>query len=311
MLFRSHGVKEIYKVALKLPFKGTREEKTAVTVFLGPLDRNVLTSYNADLDKMLSLGWTWVVRPISEYFILPLFNGLHSFIPNYGIVLILFSIIIKIILHPLTKKSMNSMKKMQKLQPMIAEIKEKHKNDPTKINQATMKLYSEYGINPAGGCLPVVLQMPILFALFAVFRSTIDLRHATFAFWITDLSIPDTIFTLPFTIPIFNVTRISGLALMLGVTQFYQSRQTTADPSQKAMAYMMPFLMFFLFNSFPSGLNLYYTLFNVLSIAQQTYINKLHKDEPLQKVEQKDRKLSWVERMAKQAEEARKSQRKK
>ena len=203
------------------------------------------------------------------------------------------------------------MKKMQKLQPMLAELKEKHKDDPTKLNQATMKMYSEYGVNPAGGCLPIVLQMPILFALFAVFRSTIDLRQASFVGWISDLSMPDTLFTLPFSIPIFNITHISGLALILGVTQFMQSRQTNTDPRQKAMIYMMPLLMFFMFNSFPSGLNLYYTLFNVLSIGQQWLINKSHQDEPLQKIDPKERKLSFMEKMAKQAEETRRSQKKK
>jgi len=307
----NQGVKEIYKIALKLPFKGTREEKIPVTVFLGPLDKSVLQSYNADLDQMLQLGWAWIIRPISEYFIVPLFNGIHYFIPNYGIVLIVFSLIIKILLHPLTKKSMDSMRKMQKLQPMIAEMKEKYKDEPTKVNQAMMKMYSEYGVNPAGGCLPIILQMPILFSLFSVFRSTIDLRHASFAFWITDLSVHDVLFTLPFSIPLLGTNEISGLALLLGITQFYQSKQTTTDPSQKMMIYMMPVMMFFLFNTFPSGLNLYYVLFNILSIAQQQYINRSHKDEPLQKVDPKNRKSSWVQRMAKQAEEARTGRRKK
>ena len=300
-----NGMKEEYKVAMKLPFKGNREEKCSETIFLGPLDRDILLSYDAGLDQMLSLGWAWIVRPISEYVLLPIFYGLHYVIPNYGIVLIVFSIIIKILLHPLMKKSMDSMRKMQKLQPMMAELKEKHKDDPTKMNQAVMRLYSDYGVNPAGGCLPILLQMPILFALFAVFRSTIDLRQAHFVGWISDLSMPDVLFTLPFAVPIFNAQEISGLALMLGITQFWQSKQTTTDPRQKMMVWMMPLMMFFLFNSFPSGLNLYYTLFNLLSIAQQWFVNKAHNDEPLKKIEQKSRKRSWFERLAKQAEETR------
>jgi len=299
------GMKEEYKVAMKLPFKGNQEERCAETIFLGPLDRDILLSYDAGLDQMLSLGWAWIVRPISEYVLLPIFYGLHYVIPNYGIVLIVFSIIIKILLHPLTKKSMDSMRKMQKLQPMMAELKEKHKEDPTKMNQAVMRLYTDYGVNPAGGCLPIILQMPILFALFSVFRSTIDLRQAHFVGWIHDLSMPDVLFTLPFSVPIFNSQEISGLALMLGITQFWQSKQTTTDPRQKMMVWMMPVMMFFLFNSFPSGLNLYYTLFNLLSIAQQWLVNKSHNDEPLKKIEPKNRKLSWFERLAKQAQETR------
>jgi len=304
------GMIEKYTVALKLPFKGTREEKSSVTVFLGPLKRSVLQSYNVELDKMLSLGWTWLVRPISEYFILPLFNGLHSIIPNYGIVLIIFAFIIKLLLHPLSKKSMHSMKKMQQLQPMLSELKEKYKDDPTKLNQATMRLYSDYGVNPAGGCLPLVLQMPILFALFAVFSSTIDLRHAEFFGWINDLSAPDVLFTLPFAIPLFNIQDVSGLAFMMGITMFVQQKQTVTDPRQKMMVWMMPVMMTLLFNSFPAGLNLYYFLFNILSIVQQWYINKQHSNEPLKKLEQKDRKPSWAERMMKQAETASKGKRK-
>ncbi|MEK7264353.1 MAG: membrane protein insertase YidC, partial [Bacteroidota bacterium] len=306
----NQGVMEKYTVALKLPFKGTREEKSSVTIFLGPLKRSVLQSYNVELDKMLSLGWTWLVRPISEYFILPLFNGLHALVPNYGVVLIIFAFIIKLLLHPLSKKSMHSMKKMQQLQPMILELKEKYKDDPTKLNQATMRLYSDYGVNPAGGCLPLVLQMPILFALFAVFSSTIDLRHAEFFGWIKDLSAPDVLFTLPFAIPIFNIQNVSGLAFMMGITMFVQQKQTVTDPRQKMMVWMMPVMMTLLFNSFPAGLNLYYFLFNILSIAQQWYINKQHSNEPLKKVEQKDRKPSWAERMMKQAESASKGKRK-
>ena len=304
------GMIEKYTVALKLPFKGTREEKSSVTVFLGPLKRSVLQSYNVELDKMLSLGWTWLVRPISEYFILPLFNGLHSIIPNYGIVLIIFAFIIKLLLHPLSKKSMHSMKKMQQLQPMLSELKEKYKDDPTKLNQATMRLYSDYGVNPAGGCLPLVLQMPILFALFAVFSSTIYLRHAEFFGWINDLSAPDVLFTLPFAIPLFNIQDVSGLAFMMGITMFVQQKQTVTDPRQKMMVWMMPVMMTLLFNSFPAGLNLYYFLFNILSIVQQWYINKQHSNEPLKKLEQKDRKPSWAERMMKQAETASKGKRK-
>ncbi len=233
----------------------------------------------------MSLGAAWIIRPISEYVIIPLFQFLHFFVPNYGIVLILFSFIVKIVLYPLTKTSMRSMQKMQALQPMMNEIREKYKDDPQKMNQQVMRLYKEYGVNPAGGCLPMILQLPILYALWAVFSSTIELRQASFIWWIKDLSIPDVVTTLPFRIPIFGINEISGLALLMGITMLVQQKMSVKDPCQQAMVYLMPILMTLMFNNFPAGLNLYYFVFNFLSIGQQMWINKQHKNEPLRKVD--------------------------
>ena len=179
------------------------------------------------------------------------------------------------------------MRKMQALTPMMNEIREKYKDDPQKMNQQVMNLYKEYGVNPASGCLPLLLQMPILFALYSVFRSSIELRQAHFVWWITDLSVPDSILDLPMTIPFFGVSAISGVALAMGITMFVQQKMSVTDPRQKAMIYMMPVLMTLLFNGFPSGLNLYYFVFNVLSIGQQMFFNRQHADEPLRKVEPK------------------------
>jgi YidC/Oxa1 family membrane protein insertase len=142
-------------------------------------------------------------------------------------------------------------------------------------------------VNPAGGCLPLILQLPILYALFSVFRSAIDLRQANFFGWIHDLSIPDIAFSLPLTLPIFAVKDISGIALVMGVTMFVQQKMTVKDPRQKAMVWMMPVMMTLMFNGFPSGLNLYYTMFNIFSIAQQIFIDKQGGNEPLRKVEPK------------------------
>jgi YidC/Oxa1 family membrane protein insertase len=230
---------------------------------------------------------------------IPLLEFLRSFIPNYGIVIIVFSIIIKLLLHPLSKTSLRSMQKMQQLQPMIEEVKTKYKDDPQKMNKAVMNLYKEYGVNPAGGCLPLLLQMPILYALWTVFSSAIQLRQASFVLWITDLSIPDVAVTLPFAIPIFNITDVSGLALMMGITMFIQQKMTIKDPRQKMMVYMMPILLTLLFNFFPSGLNLYYFMFNLLSIVQQVYITRKHKDEPLRKVELKKKTGGIISKLTK------------
>jgi len=289
-----NGAYESYSVALKMPFREGGDEKKEITVFLGPMDYTILKSYAVDLEGMMSLGWAFVVRPISEYVMLPFFSFLHLFIPNWGLVIIAFSIIIKVVLHPLTKSSMKSMKKMQALQPLMDEIKVKYKDDPQKMNTAVMNLYKEYGVNPAGGCLPMMLQMPILYALYMVFRSAIQLRQANFVWWIKDLSIPDVIYSLPFHLPIFGVKDISGLAVFMGLTMFVQQKMSVKDPRQKMMVWMMPIMWVLLFMSFPSGLNLYYTTFNILAIGQQMYINKQAEDEPLRKVEPKKKRQGGI-----------------
>jgi len=289
-----NGVFESYSIALKMPFREGSDEKKTVTVFLGPMDHTVLKSYGTNLESMMSLGWAFLVRPISEYVMLPFFGFLHLIIPNWGLVIIVFSIIIKIVLHPLTKSSMKSMKKMQALQPLMEEIKEKYKDDPQKMNSAVMNLYKEYGVNPAGGCLPMLLQLPILYALYMVFRSAIQLRQASFVGWIHDLSIPDVIYSLPFHLPIFGVKDISGLAVFMGITMFIQQKMTVKDPRQKMMVWMMPIMWVLLFMSFPSGLNLYYTTFNILAIAQQVIVNKQAGDEPLRKVEPKKKRPGGI-----------------
>ena len=294
-----NGAKENYSLALKMPFSGKPVETDRFTVFLGPLDFDLVKQYNVELERIMSLGAAWIIRPISEYVIIPLFKFLHMFIANYGIVLIVFSIIVKIVLYPLTKSSMTSMRKMQALQPMMNEIREKHKDDPQKMNAQIMRLYKEYGVNPAGGCLPMLLQLPILYALWAVFSSTIELRQASFFWWIHDLSIPDVVAKLPFQIPLFGINEISGLALLMGITMFVQQKMSVQDPRQKMMVWLMPVLLTLMFNSFPAGLNLYYFMFNLLSIVQQAWLNKQHKGEPLRKVDEKKSSGGILNRIAK------------
>jgi len=294
----NNGVIESYAIGVKMPLKsGT--ESARIRVYLGPLDFDVVKAYGRGLEQIMSLGAAWIIRPISEYVMIPLFQFLRMFIPNYGWVIVVFSIIIKIALHPLTRSSMKSMKRMQALTPLMNEIREKHKDDPNKQNQQIMNLYKEYGVNPAAGCLPLLLQMPILFALYAVFRSSIELRQSAFMFWIQDLSIPDTIVQLPFTIPFFAIRDVSGLALAMGITMFLQQKMTVTDPRQKAMVWMMPILMTLMFNSLPSGLNLYYFVFNLLAIIQQTWVNKASGEEPLRKVDKKRKPGGIMARLTK------------
>ncbi len=286
-----NGVKENYSIALKEPFRGSSREATACTVFLGPLDFYLVKSYGVDLERIMSFGLEWIIRPISIYFMLPLFKFLHTFIPNYGIVIIVFTLIIRLLLYPLTHSSMKSMKKMQTLQPMMTELKEKYKEDPQRMNREVMKLYKEYGVNPASGCLLMLPQMPILYALWSVFRGAIELRQASFVLWIKDLSTPDTIVHLPFAIPLFGITQISGLALFMGITMFIQQKMTVKDPRQKTMVWILPVMMTLLFNTLPSGLNLYYSIFNLLAIGQQVWITKHAGGEvALRKVDESKRK---------------------
>ncbi|MFL3051360.1 MAG: membrane protein insertase YidC [Candidatus Neomarinimicrobiota bacterium] len=240
-------------------------------IYLGPLQYDSIKALGVGLENTLSLGLA-PIRFIGRAVLLLLVN-LHSVIPNYGIVLIVFSVIIKILVYPLTKKSYQSMKDIQTIQPEVTKLREKFKSDPQKLNQATMNLYKEHGVNPLGGCLPMLLQMPLLFALFIVFRSTIELRGAPFIFWISDLSQPDALIPLPFSLPLYG-DQISLLPLLMGVSMFVQQKMTTsqANPQQKMMTQFMSVFFIILFNQFPSGLNLYYTLFNVLTILQQKYL---------------------------------------
>ncbi|HOJ05754.1 MAG TPA: membrane protein insertase YidC [Bacteroidota bacterium] len=308
----NEGERELYEVAFKVKYRGQEKESAAFTLFMGPMDYDILKEQYPGLEQTMHLGWAFVVRPFSEYLVMPLFSFLHGFIPNFGIVIIIFSILIKLLLHPLTKSSMKSMQRMQKLQPMINELREKYKDDQQKQNVEMMKLYKEYGVNPAGGCLPMLLQMPILFALFSIFRSIIDIRQEPFFGWIDDLSGPDILIALPFKIPMLGMSFISGLALLMAVTMFIQQKMSVKDPRQKSMIYMMPVMFWIMFNSFPSGLNLYYFMFNLLSIGQQWYINKRHEDEPLVKVVPKDgkKKTSWTERAMANLQEKAKQQQK-
>ena len=258
-----------YGFDLKMPFNERQSKTDNYTLYFGPLDYDIIKSYGFELEQIIDLGPS-IFRPFGK-FILWSFRWLHSFIPNYGWVIVVFSILIKILLFPLTKKSYKSMKEMQALQPIMQELNEKYKDNAQKKQQEVMKLYKEYGVNPLGGCVPMVLQMPLLIALFNVFRSTIELRGASFIWWITDLARPDTVAVLPFTIPLYGNT-LNILPLFMGVTMFIQQKISMKDPKQKAMVYFMPLFLTLLFNSFPSGLNLYYALFNILSIMQEKLI---------------------------------------
>jgi len=308
------GLKEIYSVRLVVPFKGADVERRSVGLYIGPVDYDLLKEISLNLTALVDFGTffglEFIVRPIAEYLLLPLLKFLNMFIPNYGFVIVVFSLIIKIAVYPLTRKSFQSMKKMQMLQPKITELKEKFKDDPQKINKETMKLYQTYGVNPAGGCLPILLQMPIFIALWGLFQAATELRQQPFIFWIKDLSNPDVIYDLGFKLPLFGIQEISGLALLMGITTFFQQKMTIKDPKQQALVYMMPIMLTILFMTFPSGLNLYYFMFNVFSIAQQYYINQKKDDVELVPVDPSKRKRGFMQRMMEAADQQAKHQQK-
>jgi len=300
------GIREFYNVRLTIPFRNTQLEKKSFNLYIGPVDYDILKGYNAHMEKIVEFGsffgLKFIIRPIAEYVLLPLFNFLHTFIPNYGFVIILFSLIIKFVLYPLTKTSLQSMKKMQMLAPKISEIKEKYKDDQAKVQKETMNLYRVYGINPAGGCLPLILQMPIFIAMWGLFQVSVELRQQPFMFWIHDLSRPDIVMILPFKLPIFGIDQISGLAILMGITQFIQTKMTTKDPSQMAMVYVMPVMFTLMFMSLPSGLNLYYFMFNIFSIAQQYYVNQKHDGMELVPVQNPKKSKGFMQKIMEAAE---------
>ncbi len=246
--------RKFINVGLRMSSNNADSLADSFLIYLGPIDYYVLKGYGVGLEGLVYMGWS-ILKPFSVA-MLWLLTALHKFIPNYGIVLILVAVILKVAFFPLTRKSTASMSKMQEIQPKIQEIKDKYKKDPKRMNAETMKLYKEHGVNPVGGCLPLLLQMPIFFALYAVLRATIELRGADFLLWITDLSQQDPYYVLP---------------ILMGATMFFQQKMTVKDPKQKMMVYIMPIVLTFIFLKMPAGLVLYWAVFNVLSLIEQIY----------------------------------------
>ena len=238
-------------------------------IYLGPKKLDILKSVGSNLDKAVNFGWFDVIAQPTLW-LLNLFYGIFK---NYGIAIILVTILFKAVFWPITQKGMKSMKNMQKLQPKMVKLKEKYKDDPTRMNQEVMNLYKTYKVNPLGGCLPMVLQIPVFFALYKVLLMCIELRHAPFMLWITDLSAPDRLY-IGFDIP--YVGGIPVLTLLMGGSMFLQQKMTptTADPTQAKIMMFLPILFTFMFVNFASGLVLYWFVNNLLAILQQQLINR-------------------------------------
>ena len=242
-------------------------------LFFGPKSMNAVMQAGHQLDRIVDFGmFDILAKPC-----LWLLNYIHGVIPNYGVAIILLTILSKIILWPLGTKSYKSMSQMKKLQPLIQEIRDKYKNDRKKMNEEVMRLHKTYSINPVGGCLPMILQIPVFFALYRMLDQAIELRHAPFLWWINDLSAPDRLFNFDFSIPFMEPPfGIPVLTLVMGATMFWQQKMSppAGDPTQAKMMLMMPVVFTFIFINFSAGLVLYWLVNNVLSIAQQSYIQK-------------------------------------
>jgi len=242
-------------------------------VYFGPKSLKILSQKDNGLDKAINFGmFDFIAKPC-----LWLMNFIYDYIPNYGIAIIILTIIVKLILWPLGNKSYKSMNDMKKLAPLMKEIKEKYKDDKKKMNQETMALYKTYKINPMGGCLPMVLQIPVFFALYRMLYEAIELRHAPFFLWINDLSAPDRLFNFDMYIPLMHPPYgIPVLTLIMGASMFFQQKMAPAspDPTQAKLMTFMPIIFTFIFINFSSGLVLYWLVNNLLSMGQQYYVSK-------------------------------------
>jgi len=255
-----------------VPFTSGPETVTGMKLYFGPNHISTLRKEGLKLEELVFLGKN-IIGWINRFVIIPVFNWLEKYIASYGIIILILTILIKIVLLPLTFKSYKSQAKMQVLKPLVDELGKKFpkKEDAMKKQQATMDLYKRAGVSPMGGCLPMLLQMPILFAMFRFFPVSIELRQEHFL-WATDLSTYDSILTLPFKIPIYG-SHVSLFTLLMTASTLLTMKMTGSSPGQdqpgmKMMTYMMPVMFMLMLNNFSAGLTYYYFLANILTYAQ-------------------------------------------
>jgi YidC/Oxa1 family membrane protein insertase len=261
-----------YSTELSIPYNPGADNTVSLMFYYGPNSITILKEVGMDLDKIVFLGRN-IIGWINRFAIIPVFNWLNSYISNYGLIILILTIMIKVVLFPLTFKSYKSTAKMQILKPQVDELNLKFpkKEDALKKQQATMDLYKRAGVNPMGGCLPILLQFPILFAMFRFFPVSIELRQESFL-WATDLSTYDSILTLPFTIPMYgdhvSLFTILMAASMILITKMQGSSPGSDQPGMKMMMYMMPVMMLLFLNNFSAGLTYYYFLANIITFLQ-------------------------------------------
>jgi len=243
-------------------------------LFIGPKNWSLLRKYGNGLDRAINFGWVDILAKPCLWFM----NFIYRFIPNYGVAIIILTIITRLMFWPLAQKSYKSMSEMRKLAPLMKEIREKYKDDKARVNQETMALYKTYKINPVSGCLPMLVQLPVFFALYRMLYQAIELRHAPFFGWIQDLSAPDRLFNFDFKIPLMEPPYgIPVLTIIMGATMILQQKMTPTpggDPTQAKMMMIMPIVFMVIFINFSSGLVLYWLVGNLVAISQQYFTQK-------------------------------------
>lgn len=302
---------KFFTAEMGLPYNPADNSSYQLHLFLGPNNFKLMKSYGYELHQVIFLGRN-IIRWINQYVIINIFNFLNNFIGNYGIIILILTVIIKTVLYPLTFKSYQSQAKMKVLKPMVDEINKKFpkKEDALKKQQATMDLYKKAGVSPLGGCLPMALQMPILFAMFRFFPSSIELRQESFL-WATDLSTYDSILNLPFTIPMYG-DHVSLFTLLMTISTILTTRLNSPAstgqeqmPGMKMMMYMMPIMFMLILNNFSSGLTYYYLLANLITLGQN-WLSKSFIDEEavLRKLEANKKKPAQKSKFQQRIEEA-------
>jgi YidC/Oxa1 family membrane protein insertase len=273
---------------LAVPVDLTVDQKYEFSFYFGPNRFYTLNGYGKDLElnNLIPLGWG-IFGWVNRYAVIPVFNYLERYISSYGIIILLLTLIIKLFLFPLTYKSYVSSAKMKVLKPQIDEINERISKDKAlERQQATMALYKKAGVNPMGGCLPMLLQMPILIAMFRFFPASIELRQESFL-WATDLSAYDSILSLPFNIPFYGA-HVSLFTLLMAITNVVYTKMNAEMtqssnqlPGMKTMMYMMPVMFLFFFNSYASGLSYYYFISTLITIGQTVLIRQFVDEKQL------------------------------
>ncbi len=269
VLDAARGLLQVVYLTEPFQIEGGQLKTFKVRLYIGPKELDHLAQAEHHLVQAVDYGWFWFLAKPAVYVMKWFYHYLH----NYGVAIILLTILIKIIFWPLTQKSFRSMQAMKKIQPKIAQVREKYKDDREKLNQELMGLYKTYKVNPMGGCLPMLLQIPVFIALYNMLNTAVELRHEPFLWWINDLTAPD---RLQIGIPIPYLGGIPVLTLLMGVSMFAQQKMTpsSGDPRQEQIMLLMPLIFTVFFINFPSGLVLYWLVNNILSIVQQYWINR-------------------------------------
>lgn len=271
--------------SIGIPVDDIKLGKSDFSFFFGPNSYPLLKKVAPDFQKNIYLGWP-PVNLVNKWIIIPIFNWLKNYIANFGIIIIILVFIIKLALSPLSYKSYISMAKMKVMKPELDELKEKTGGDQQKFQQEQMNLYRQVGVNPLSGCIPMVMQMPILFAMFYFFPGSIELRQKAFL-WADDLSTYDSIMTLPFDIPIYGNHVSLFVLLMTASTILYtwsNNQMTTVQGPMKTVSYMMPLIFLFVLNSFPASLSFYYFVANIITFAQQAIIRKFVNEDKIKAI---------------------------